>query len=216
MGQGGAAGDGGHGGVDCRGTKAGRVCVPGSVRSSSPVIPGPPEVTGQDLPFRGNKGGPARTPNLTRSTRIPVPSPATAGCERGRRRTTRVSRPAGGSQRWHWGHRVRRGSGQTRESRPGPSQSRYGWVGGEMPFKGPGRWLHVHEPGPGSRRRRSSSGSVPRAGWGRGGRCPVLSAWSPLPRDAAITCKGTAAPPATCVPLKSIQASHPRKGGRGW
>lgn len=138
--------------------------------------------------------------------------------------------PPWGSQRWHWGHRVRRGSGQTRESRPGPSQSRYGWVGGEMPFKGPGRWPHVQEPGPGSRRRRSSSGSVPWAGWGREGGCPVPSTWSPLPRDAAITCKGTAAPPATRIPLKSIQASQPsptpgkgeeggglppRKGGRG-
>lgn len=136
-----------------------------------------------------------------------------------------VSRPTGGSQGWHWGHRVRRDSGPTREGCPGHSQSRYGWVGGEMPFKGPGRWPHVQKPGPGSRRRRSSSGSVPRpppSGWlGRRGGLPSSGytvrdngAWSPLLWDAAITRKGTAFPPATCVPHYRTQRSHKMGGER--
>lgn len=133
----------------------------------------PRGVTGQDLPFRVDKGDQPRTPNLTPSTRNPVPSLATEGWERGR------GGPAlpGGSQRWHWGHRVRRGSGQTRRAAPVTrSHAMGGGVGGEMAFKGPGRWPHVQQPGPGSKRRRSSSGSAPpapAAGAGGGPQHPV-------------------------------------------
>lgn len=101
---------------------------------------------------------------------------------------------------------MRRGSGQAREGRPGHSQSRYEWVGREMVFKGPGRWPHVQEPGPGSRRRRSSSGSAqdqlpPRlAGcWGGCEGSPALGTSSgsrgvPSATGCRTACKRTAVP----------------------
>lgn len=198
-----------------RGAVSGRVC------SSSPPlsIPGPHEVTGQDLKEdKEDQPAPQISP--------PPPAPLSPARPQRDGRGAQgeggwgvVSRPTGGSQGWHWGHRVRRDSGPTREGCPGHSQSRYGWVGGEMPFKGPGRWPHVQKPGPGSRRRRSSSGSVPRpppSGWlGRRGGLPSSGytvrdngAWSPLLWGAAITRKGTAFPPATCVPHYRTQRSH--------
>lgn len=157
MGQGDAAGErGSYIGGMLGGTNG------GGLGTSSHLQPrtSPRGVTGQDLPFREDKGDQPRTPNLTPSTRKPFLSLATEGWERGRGGPALPGGPRGGT-----GDIACEGA----PDRPGgPPRSLavtlwVGGVGGEMAFKGPGRWPHVQEPGPGSKRRRSSSGSAPPA-----------------------------------------------------
>lgn len=83
-----------------------------------------------------------------------------------------------------------------------------------MVFKGPGRWPHVQEPGPGSRRRRSSSGSAPRHGWLEAGelvRGPQpwgqLSVPTGVPLCHRMLHRDSSAP-VICVP--SIGHGHPK------
>lgn len=93
------------------------------------------------------------------------------------------------------------------------------WVGGgEITFKGPGRWPHVQEPGPGSRRRQSHSGSAPPGlvgGWGAPQHWDTIS-WVPSAMECCHHLQGDSSPPATCVPLDRTQTSQPSPTmGRG-
>lgn len=163
MGQGVQLETGGTSGGMLRGPKgiSGRVCTssppPSHLRSPWGDRPGPA--------LQGGQGGPARTPNLTPSTRIPGPGPATAGWEGGRGGPAPPGGPRGGI-----GDIACEGA-PDRPGRAAPVTRSHamGVGGGEMAFKGPGRWPHVQEPGPGSRRRRSSSGSAPPRLAGGGG-----------------------------------------------
>lgn len=207
-----------------RGAVSGRVC------SSSPPssIPGPHEVTGQDLK-EDKEDQPA--PQILPPPPAPL-SPARPQRDgrgaRGEGGWEVVSRPTGGSQGWHWGHRVRRDSGPTREGCPGHSQSRYGWVGGKCLLKDQGG-------GPTSRslaRGQGGAGAVqdqspvlpppPRAGWGEGGGSPAAGTLSGITGLGPLCC-GTLPSPArgqhSPLPLVSPTIGHrgpTRWGGRGW
>lgn len=196
-----------------RGMLRGPRRVSGRACSSSPLIPCPHEVTGQDLPFREDKGD-RTTPQIS----SPPPTSLSPAWPRWNRRGARGVPP-------HWG---------VPEVSPGTSRAKGVWTdrggppwslavtlwggGGEMTFKGPGRRPHVQEPGPGSRRRQSHSGSAPR-GWLVAGDLPSTGDTISLVPSATGCChhlQGDSSTPATCVPLARTQTSQPSPTtGRG-
>lgn len=166
--------------------------------------------------LQGGQGGPARCQNLP-----PPPSSVFPAQLPGGGRSARGSRPAGGVPE------VALGTSRAKGLRPDPGgQPRSLAVtlrvgGGEMVFKGPGRWPHVQEPGPGSRRRRSSSGSAPpTAGWKLGSLSPARGTIVGANRGALChrmlhRLRGDSSAPVICVPSTGHGHPNPSPTRRG-